>query len=142
MANIMNMVNGKQIEDASVIANAVRYDMEQIRSEEEKARARANIGIEGSGGGGGALMVNANKDGGFTVLDKTWQEIYDAAQTGPVIIKGDQSSGGITEMAFSLVTGTSIYDGDYYVLGTGANNSTTMYTAVSTDGYPRKDNIG
>ena len=44
MINRMNRVNGRLEEDTSPLASAVRYDADQIRSEEEKAQARANMG--------------------------------------------------------------------------------------------------
>jgi len=44
MINRMNRVNGRLEEDTSPLASAVRYDADQVRSEEEKAQARANMG--------------------------------------------------------------------------------------------------
>lgn len=44
MINRMNRVNGRLEEDTSPLASAVRYDADQIRSEDEKAQARANMG--------------------------------------------------------------------------------------------------
>lgn len=48
MINRMNRVNGRLEEDTSPLASAVRYDADQIRSEEEKAQARANMGAIGA----------------------------------------------------------------------------------------------
>lgn len=44
MINRMNRVGSRVEEDTSILASAVRYDADQIRSDEEKAQARANIG--------------------------------------------------------------------------------------------------
>lgn len=42
--------------------------------------------------GGGALMVYAELVDNATVLDKTWKEIYDAMEVGPVIVCIDEGS--------------------------------------------------
>lgn len=44
MINRMNRVGSRVEEDTSILASAVRYDADQIRSDEEKAQARANMG--------------------------------------------------------------------------------------------------
>lgn len=44
MSNINELVNGHEIESASPLAHAVRYDRVQVKSDEQKRQARSNMG--------------------------------------------------------------------------------------------------
>ena len=67
----------------------------------------------GGGGGGGAFIVN-DEEG---TLDATWQEIWDAAEAGSVMIKVS----GANEI-------------DYYVVETVITNRDDAWAVRSTDG--------
>lgn len=139
MSSRMNMINGRPTEDASDLAVAVRYDVEQIRSEEEKARARANIGITGSGGGSGggvALVVHMTQsDGDYEhVIDKTYSEVVEAAKTGLVVLIDEVEHPGSVAHFNSAGpnnygSGYSIGFGDYYL------------SADSVDDYPYESGV-
>lgn len=78
------------------------------------------------GGGGGALVVT---DTGGT-LDKTWQEIHDAA---PLVWLTDGEGG------FNLLNSVFEDDGDYcinFVSPQPSKNTIVTYVASSADGYP------
>lgn len=144
MANIMNMVNGKPIEDASVIANAVRYDVEQIRSEEEKARARANIGIEG---GGGVFFVpvtfEIDDNTGNTIgatLGKTAGEIIEAAKTMQILLvdeHDEQAAEHYRTVFIPQQYGYDYFEGAYFrFFMTAVIVESIRFTANSADDYP------
>lgn len=44
MSNINELVNGHEIESASPLAHAVRYDRVQVKNDQQKQQARSNIG--------------------------------------------------------------------------------------------------
>lgn len=44
MANINELINGHEIESASPLTHAVRYDRVQVKSNEQKQQARSNMG--------------------------------------------------------------------------------------------------
>lgn len=85
----------------------------------------------GGGTGGGALIVTVNNDTG--ALDKTWQEIHDAALTSPVLLV--DVNGDIVQIAY--FDGTGIGEAGYAVtfvsLGTGAKLNAAASTKTS---YP------
>lgn len=84
------------------------------------------FGSGGGSSGGGVLVVHMDSDTG--TLDKTWQEIHDAALTGIVIIvinEGDQ-------IILAYVGGINI-SGSEYQVGT---TTETYFIASSADGYP------
>ena len=88
-----------------------------------------------SGGGGGASVttVNVTEEGTLWTCDKTWQEIYDAFQTGRVLLNLPVSNEG-DEAIVSLLGVTNLYGsyGIYYPY----NNSVMSMTASAADGYP------
>ena len=87
----------------------------------------------GGGGGGGVLVVHRSMIGTppELVLDKTWQEIFDAASTGAVLILDVDE----TEVQTKLVT-TVYVDSDVYYC---EDSSELVYLTDSADGYPAFD---
>lgn len=83
--------------------------------------------LEDSGGGssGGGVLVATDTEG---TLDKTWQEIHDAAVA---VVKADEQ--GLTY--FGLVNSIGI-SGDVFGLTVGANT----YLTSSANGYPVYEN--
>lgn len=79
----------------------------------------------GGSSGGGVLVVNIDDNG---VLDKTWQEIYDAA---PAVVKVV----GANAKMFYYVETVGTGGGKYSVIVTGSNGTTTFKCSTS-DGYP------
>ena len=87
----------------------------------------------GGGGGGGGLIVNSDETG---TLDKTWQEIHDAAGEGVVMLIERNIEGNVeTSMTvYYLVMAGNIL-GEYvtaFVSGEELRN----FVASSADGYP------
>lgn len=102
----------------------------------------AGIEIDGTkyavgGGSGGGVMVVTDTEG---TLNKTWQEIYDAATVGVVFIKStyeeaDEKSIGLYPV--NLVSCDS--DGYYVAFVSGADAQglqNTYFVTNSADGYP------
>ena len=85
--------------------------------------------------GGGVLVVTADAETG--ALDKTWQEIYDAASDSKVIIIKQivDDGGGIGYMTFSEV---SSYQGEYVVCALVYSGSLEKLNFItnSASGYP------
>lgn len=153
MSNIMNKVNGKPIEDASAIANAVRYDVEQIRNEEEKALARQNIGCfcEAGGGGGGSsggetLVVEIEPTDTGAKFNKTAKEVFDACKTSNVVFVETKT---VTDPQIGLITVTEIHglhgieyktDGQHslylFYLTEANTTSTNTYSCAGDNNYP------
>lgn len=77
-------------------------------------------------GGGGVLVVHSSDDDN-PVLDKTWQEIHDAALP---VINGDG-------LRYILNDYT---DGDNYQVFYEANGAEIMFVASSANGYPVMQN--
>lgn len=91
-----------------------------------------NIGEKISSGssGGGVLVVHRSMIGtpSQLTLDKTWQEIFDAASTGVVLILNVEET--LVEM--KLVTMVYVDSGVYYC----EDSSELVYSTDSADGYP------
>lgn len=86
----------------------------------------------GGGGGSGALVVTV---GGLDfTLDKTWQEIFDAATAGaPIIIRDEPTE---TEVSYGYIfTSVSTFASTYTVQALFSGNTFT-FTTDSADGYP------
>lgn len=96
-----------------------------------------NGGGGGGGGGGGALIVNAVDDGEALVLDKTWNEIKAAYDSG-MHIDGHYS---VTEdygmvlifFGFYAQTSPDKYDVYFYDF---TNTMVMTFTSNSATGYP------
>lgn len=92
----------------------------------------------GGGSGGGALVVHAieNEAGTAEVLDKTWQEIHDAAETSAVIcVRINPVVGTVVE----YICGVSEHEGEYtviFIYMASDGNTEDTYTADSATGYP------
>lgn len=84
-------------------------------------------GIANAGGGGGALIVT-NTDG---TLDKTWQEIHDAAPLVWGVSRG---------YLYSPMLAVAEFDGEYIVSFFAPTEQGNVefidYVASSADGYP------
>lgn len=79
-----------------------------------------------SAGGGGVLVVNKDKTPPFA-LDKTWQEIYDAASTGVVFLVSVEDGEISTDLVMLVYA-----DDDTYSL----EDSRSVYSTNSASGYP------
>lgn len=87
-------------------------------------------GSSGGGGGGGVLVVHRSMIGTppALTLDKTWQEIFDAASTGAVlIVEVDEAS-----VEPKLVAAVYVDSGVYYC----EDSSELVFSTDSADGYP------
>lgn len=85
-------------------------------------------GIANAGGGSESLMVTETKSDDKRVLDKTWQEIYDAFPNAYVL--------GEDEKVFIYDVVHDAKSGKYQVT---THNSD--YSASSSDGYPSRVGI-
>ena len=92
------------------------------------ALIKALGGSGGGGSGGGALMVTITQTETGLFLNKTWQEIYDAASTMPVVGIKEDDDGMITH---TVLENVSDYEGAYYVTMAGQE-----YTTDAATGYP------
>lgn len=87
-------------------------------------------GIAEGGGGGGAFMVY-DVEG---ILDKTWQEIWDAAEVGPVTVVTVSTSTEITHARAEAVIGDDSDPNDPFY---GVNVSGgSIYSTTTASGYP------
>lgn len=96
-----------------------------------------NDSSSGGGSGGGVMIVHESYDSQTNtltntfVLDKTWQEIYDAMANGIVEIQGENppSIAMILNAAYDTKAGSY----DVYLAEIG------WYTTSSADGYPSRE---
>ena len=88
----------------------------------------------GGGGGSGALVVTASFGDAGVVLDKTWQEIFDAATAGVPIIMRDEPTETSASYGY-LFASASTFASVYSVQAT-SSGSTITFTTDSADGYP------
>lgn len=88
---------------------------------------------DGVAGAGGVLVVHINftQDGNYTVytLDKTWQEIYDALDSGLVCSLVEGGEGSFYQYGFD---GVEVLDDVYYV-----NSNIRTYQTDAASGYPQ-----
>ena len=94
----------------------------------------ALAGDSGSGGGssgGGVLVVTV--DNQTWTLDKTWQEIYDAASTSAVVLVYEQNE---AKGQATLATVQAEGFGAYYVAYFMDNGQRASYYTTSANGYP------
>lgn len=89
-----------------------------------------------SGGGGGAFVVNMDAQ---NTLDKTWQEIYDAATSGQVVTVIRQISAE-GQMVYNIMPVLIVASGEgvYYVSAIAFTQGASQvnFAATSADGYP------
>ena len=87
-----------------------------------------------AGGGGGALVVTENYDGAAAyVLDKTWQDIYDAPFA--VIVSSSEDDHDHKSIFFVINVEDKGQDG-YAVTAISDVNGEVEYLTESKDGYP------
>lgn len=90
----------------------------------------------GGGGGDGALVVGVtwNNDDSAD-LDKTWQEIYDAAHAGyPIVVKEDYGAEGIF---YNYIVGSVLTEGLIVTIhNLASGNVEITFEAASASGYP------
>lgn len=95
----------------------------------------SNAGQGGSGGGGsGVLVVSADMTADTPVLNKTWQEIHDAALTSVVVLVS-LTGDAVEQMALMRV---SAIDTNYLVafVYPDTSNVPVLFTGNTADGYP------
>ena len=80
-------------------------------------------------GGGGAFMVT--DDAG--TLDQTWQDIWDAAEVGPVIIAIVSETEIVHDIVTTVLSDTSDPNDPYYGVNTSGG---IRYSTTSSSGYP------
>ena len=112
----------------------------------EMERIAENVG-SGSGGGGssgGTLFVHITEDPNdqdTLLMDKTWQEIYDAMAEGfPVFgvheITGPLASGFEFMQFVSVLQGNDAHAVGVYTIGMDGSIDSYMFEAESADDYP------
>lgn len=82
---------------------------------------------------GGVLIVHLDKTEG--ALDKTWQQIHDAARSKVVFIGNDDDDGMEHKLVQEVYTGR---DNKYYVMAYKGLTA-EAYVADSADGHPAPD---
>ena len=87
-------------------------------------------GIADAGGGGGTGAVIVNDVEG--TLDATWQEIWDAAEAGPVIISIVSATEIDHYPVETVLFDTSDPNDPYYAVRTDTNG----YSTTASSGYP------
>lgn len=85
-----------------------------------------SLGGGGGGGGSDVLVVNRDQTPPFA-LDKTWQEIFDAASTGVVFLISAEDDEVETDLVRSVYTDNSTYS---------LEDSMSIYSTDSASGYP------
>ena len=92
---------------------------------------------QGIAGAGGVFLVNMDMD--TTTLDKTWQEIYDAAAAGQEVI----ATYGFTDVGvaaiFRMPCVAVVQTGETYgvaFLNTNPTIAVSQFVADASDGYP------
>lgn len=103
-----------------------------VASETADATSVDVLNASGGGGGtGGALILHADNS---NVLDKTWKEIYDAAQESSVI----WADGTVAETDLNPLRaiGQDIGSGTYMLMFHDLNNEIVVFATDSENGYP------
>lgn len=106
------------------------YDPTNWKSGDVVTAAKLNK-LEQGVANGGVLVVGATIDSDKMVLDKTWQEIYDALQGGVFISMPTQP--GATQKDIIIAKSAGIEDEYYFVSVPDYNIS---FETESADGYP------
>lgn len=105
------------------------------------------IAESGGGGGGGStdggvLIVHATMEDDVATLDKTWQEIYDAAGSGVVTITLDDGDDSIAVLLFTSASKMSNgeHAGEYSVFAVDATDGNLIaFYADAKGDYPVMD---
>ena len=106
------------------------YEPTNWKSGDTVTSAKLNKMEQGIANAGGALVVT-DTDG---TLDKTWQEIHDAAPSVTIVINEEDGS-----RTFFPVVGIGGTDGAFVIAAVSLNPEgieLKMYIATSADGYP------
>ena len=84
----------------------------------------------GGSSGGGVLVVHRSMVGTppKLTLDKTWQEIFDAASTGAVLIVEVEEAEVQTVLVRNVLAGSDVYSCE--------DSSELVFSTDSADGYP------
>lgn len=85
-------------------------------------------GIASSGGGTEPLVIHQTATPSGMILDRTWQEIFDAFPNAVL----DTSNAEMGMNNKDLVRSVGSFNGEYRVFAGG-----DTYTATSADGYPQ-----
>lgn len=80
------------------------------------------------------LVVHAIPEDDVITLDHTWQEIYDAAESGVVFYAMDDDSGA--RIGGIVYTVTQMYATQKYVVMVVSGLDTLTFEANATDDYP------
>lgn len=101
---------------------------------------KAAEGGGGGGGGGSGLVVNVTEEEEThdLVCDKTWQEMWDVAESGSCIIVHLPNSieWGLVEMYEPWTSITPGADSDYFLF-VSLDGEVYGFVAGTQDGYPR-----
>ena len=98
----------------------------------------------GGGGGGGVFLVNMTFDEATNTetLDKTWQEIYDAAQNGLVFLTASSATDLEAKVfdgwlnAVDNRRGYAVTFSEVWVENTSVSGGNITLYAETSDGYP------
>ena len=110
------------------------YEKQTWQSGDTVTSAKLNHMEDGiaSAGGGNILFVGATTVDETTTLDKTWQEIMTAVETGIAVIK---KISGENDITLDYIVAVYHYDGNSYTV---LSVSGGQYEADSASGYPGK----
>lgn len=110
------------------------YDPTNWKSGDVVTAAKLNKLEQGVANSGGVLVVGVNSETG--VLDKTWQEIHDAAATGCVLLVNDMGEELINYPLVNVWQDSSeehIYGASFFYY---AGSNLIDFATDSADGYP------
>ena len=115
------------------------YDQESMSWIEAECPCSGGGSGGGSGSGGGALAVTCSESG---VLDKTWQEIYDAMAAGNSVTVSYPAFYSETEydLRVAVVPVAYKYVGEHgtsYVVEVGGGG----FDSAAPNGYPKDENM-
>ncbi len=93
------------------------------------------------GGSGGALMVHIKNTGSNQIMDKTWNEIYDALKTSSVYVIGENEEELSVAVSERIVG--ALFNGELYNVQVQKNGSSVveLYKIDSPDGYPYRQEL-
>lgn len=95
--------------------------------------------VNGEGGGSSILVVNMTRDpsANQTIMDKTWQEIYDAF---PNVYAQMDTSGRVsshTKYPILFMQSIDTLEGNYSLMISDGSGGTTIYNADTPQDYPK-----
>lgn len=83
------------------------------------------------------LVVHINADGnGDPTMDKTWQEIYDALESGAIVVCPDNANENGVSLYMFMYAGEQV--GTYIVKA--EQSADIAFTTNSSNGYPKLQN--